>query len=80
MKLKRLCYSRENLKKKKKDFFEVHVYLASKFVCRLSGIHIPLSILQLVLLHYDFSLNLGGEEKIREKNEKVKQIQNSIFI
>lgn len=76
MKLKRRCYSKEN-REKKKDFFEVQVYLQSKLVYRLSRAHIPLNILQVRLLHRDASLRLGGEEKFREKNEKVKLIQNT---
>lgn len=76
MKLKRRCYSKENWEKKK-DFFEVQVYLQSKLVYRLSRAHVPLNILRVTSLHRDASLCLGGEEKFREKNEKGKLIQNA---
>lgn len=76
MKLKRRCYSKENWEKKK-DFFEVQVDLQSKLVYRLSRAHVPLNIFQAMLLYRDASLRLGGEEKFREKNEKVKLLQNA---
>lgn len=76
MKLKRRCYSKENWEKKK-DFIEVQVDLQSKLVYRLSRAHVPLNIFQAMLLYRDASLRLGGEEKFREKNEKVKLLQNA---